>query len=85
MLGEIIAVDPHTKAAKLHRHIRAFRQLLDRRLPDRENVVPFAVIGADGERTAAMVQHDLRVREGAGQGGHVADLRVVQPGIEAQI
>ena len=46
---------------------------------------PPAVVGADAERPADMVEDDVGVREGAGEVGEFEELRVIQPGLEAQV
>ena len=80
---EVEGVDDHRQPAELHIHIGAARQLADVGAPGRENVAP--LIGADPERPAEMVEHDLHLRRFARHFGQALDLRVVDPGFEGQI
>ncbi len=80
---KIEGVDDHRQPAKLHIHIRAGGQRLDVGAPAGEHLV--SLIGADPERTAEMVQHDLHVRAFARHFGQGLDLRVIDPRFEGQI
>ena len=82
---EVETVDPHRHAAELDHDVRALRQFADRRRPPGEHLVAPAAIDADAQRTADMVQADMRVRERARQCGQLIDLRMIQPCIERQV
>ena len=42
-------------------------------------------IGADAERPADMIQHDARLRKGAGEADDILKLRVVEPRLEGEV
>jgi hypothetical protein len=80
---EIERVDDHRQPAELHVDVRAFRELLDRRAPDREHLA--APVRPDPERPAEMVEHDPRLRAAARHRGQRLDLRVVDPRLEGEV
>jgi len=59
-------------------------ELADTGAPVGEDGVALALVAAETDRAANMVQHDLRRRKGARQVDQVGELRMVHPGIEAQ-
>ena len=82
---KVIAEQAHRKPAELDHDIGAFGDFLDRGLPDRKDLLAPAGVAADADRAAAMVEHDLRVRKGAGKIGEFADLRMKQPALETEV
>ena len=81
---KIVAEQAHREPAELDDDVRASGDFLDRGFPPREDFLAPAGIAADADRPAAMIEHDFRVRKGAGEVGEFADLRMKQPGVEAQ-
>ncbi len=71
---KVVAEQAHRESAEFDHDIRAFGDLLDRGFPDRENLLALAGIAADAYRAAAMIEHDLGIRKGAGEIGQFADL-----------
>jgi hypothetical protein len=58
---------------------------MDLRAPLGEDFLALVGIGADRERAADMVEHDLGFGEGAGEADEVAELRVEHPGFEGEV
>jgi hypothetical protein len=81
---KIVAKQHHRQATELDDHVLAFGDVQDRRLPGPEDLVAPICVDAEPDRTAAMVQDDALVREGARQVGELRNLRMEQPGIERQ-
>ena len=81
---KVITEQTHCEPPELDDDIGAFRDLLNRGFPDRKNLFAPVGIAADADRAAAMVEYDFGVRKGTGEIGQLADLRMKQPGIEAQ-
>ena len=80
-----VPVDLHVQPAKLGDHVRAARQLVDLRLPGGEHLVLLAGIGTDAERTAEVVENELRIRERPREADGVGELGVRAPDLEAQL
>src|SRR5205085_6128760 len=74
------APDAHTEPAKLYEDVRPLRQRFDRFLPARKDFV--ALVGIDADRSAAMIEHDLRIRKDIGEIRQFIKLGMIHPGIE---
>src|SRR4030095_10604943 len=59
---ELEAAALHAEPAKLHMDIRAGGQFLDVARPARKDLVAPSGIGADADRPADVIEHDLRFR-----------------------
>src|SRR5262249_7445502 len=70
----IKAEETHAKTAKLHMDIRTAAEFDDPAFPFGEDFVALAGIGADADRAADMVQHDLRLRKGPREIDQLAEL-----------
>src|SRR5205085_494078 len=81
---KIVASAAVDHAAELDDDIGTGGQLGHRPLPIGENLVASAGIGAVAERTADMPHDDRRRRKGARQIDDIGELRVVEPGVEAE-
>src|SRR6266550_6446337 len=75
-LVKIITKQAHRQPPKLHNHIGTFRDFLDRSPPLPKSLLAPVGKAAAANRAAAMIEHDPRVRKGAGEIGEFADLRV---------
>src|SRR4029450_3035575 len=75
---------PHAETAQLHMHVGPCRQGLDPLVPLGEHLVALALVAAEPDRATDMVEHDRRARESARKVDHIGELRVVDPGVEAQ-
>src|SRR5204863_8409068 len=71
-------------AAELDDDIGTGGQLAHRALPIGEEFVAPSGVGAVSERTADMPHDDRRRRKGARQVDDIGELRVVEPGVEAE-
>src|SRR5450631_268294 len=80
---KIITEQAHRQPAEFYHDIGAFGDFPDRCLP--LNKCLFTPVGeaAAADRAAAMIEHDLGVRKGAGEIGQFRDLRMKQPCVEA--
>jgi hypothetical protein len=74
----------HAEAAQLHMHVGKRRQFLDACAPVGEHLVALALVAAEPDRAADMVEADRGLREGARQLDDIAELRMIDPGIEAE-
>ena len=79
------AVDHHLDAADLGDDVLAGGEFGDCVAPAGEVLVVLAGVRAHAERTAEVVEDDRGVGEGAGEVGELGDLRVVEPGLEAEV
>src|SRR6516165_196745 len=73
----------HAEAAELDADIGATRKPLDRRRPTLKLLL-LACIGADPKRTPDVIEDDAAVRERTRKVGEFIDLRMVEPGVEAE-
>src|SRR5690349_812277 len=83
-LVHVEAEHPHAEAAQFHMHVGTRRQLLDARAPLGEDLVALALVAAEPDRAADMVETDRRLRESARQVDDIAELRMIDPGVEAE-
>src|SRR5690242_15442704 len=65
-------------------HVGAGRELTDALAPVGKDFVAFAPVAAKADRAADMIEADRRLRESARQIDEVAELWMVDPGIEAE-
>src|SRR5439155_15945047 len=65
LLVEAEATQAHTEATEFDVDVRTGGERLDRRGPDRKDLLVLAGIGADSNRAADVIEHDLRLRKGA--------------------
>src|SRR3954447_9945720 len=82
---EVVAEQAHREPAELHHDVLAFGDLPDRGAPLRKHLLASPGKAADSGRATAMVENDPGVGKCAGELGQLADLRMEQPGIEAQV
>jgi hypothetical protein len=82
---EFESVDRHPAATELGNDIRAGSDFLDPALPYLEDLGrSLAREGADRNRTADVVEHDLDVRKSAREVGHLGHLEVIAPAFKDQ-
>src|SRR5215469_11101469 len=82
MMGE--AEHPHAESAELDVNVGAGCELADPGTPAGEDLIALAGIGAEADRPADMVEHDLRVGKGPRQVHKLSELGMVHPGVEAE-
>src|SRR5258708_4494013 len=82
---EIEADHLHAETAELDISVGEARDLLDLGAPSGEGFVALARIGTDRDRSADVMQHDPRLREGTRQIDDVAELGLEDPSVESQI
>src|SRR5262249_33521095 len=75
----------HAETAELDVSVGEARDLLDLGAPSGERFVALARIGTDRDRSADMIEHDPRLREGSRQIDDVAELTLEDPSVESQI
>src|SRR6516165_6082686 len=75
----------HAETAELDISVGEARDLLDLGAPSGEGFVALARIGTDRDRSADMIEHDPRLREGTRQIDDVAELVLEDPSVESQI
>src|SRR6516225_9480655 len=85
LFKEIEANHLHAETAELDISIREARDLLDLGAPSGEGFVALARIGTDRDRSADMIEHDPRLREGTREIDDVAELGLEDPSVESQI
>ena len=66
-------------------HVRAAGEVLHGGQPFAAGPVRIAAIRAHAQRAAGVVHHDARLRKRARQVGELRNLRVVKPGVEAEV
>src|SRR5262249_53535983 len=81
---ELEAVDAHAEPAELHADVGAARQLDDVALPAGKDLVALAGVEAEPQWPAHVVENDGLLGEGTRESGQVGNLRMIEPGIEAQ-
>src|SRR6185437_3023791 len=59
-------------------------ELTDALAPVGEDLVPLALVAAEPDRAADMIETDRRLRERARQIDEIDELRMVDPGVEAE-
>src|ERR1700722_16377083 len=84
MVMEVEAIDCHRQAVELHMYIRTGGQLPDAVAPGSEHLVALVLKWSDAEWAANMVDDDRYRWERARQAQKFAELRVIQPRIEAE-
>src|SRR3546814_6796092 len=67
--------------AELDEDVAASREFAHRARPVGEHLVATSGVGADADRPADMVQHDRPIRKRTRELEHVAQLRMVEPGV----
>src|SRR4029079_10023340 len=81
---KIVARQAQREPAKLDDNVFTFGDFLDRGFPHRKDFLAPPGIAADADRAAAMIEHDFGVGKAAREVVAFADLRMKQPGVEAQ-
>src|SRR5713101_95623 len=82
-LVKVITEQAHRQPAEFNHHIGAFGDVPDRGLPLNKGLLTPVGKAAAADRAAAMIEHDLGVRKGAGEIGQFCDLRMKQPCVKA--
>src|SRR5499427_9206690 len=75
----------HAETTKLDISVGEARDLSDLGAPSGESFVTLARIWTDRDRSADMIEHDPRLREGTRQIDDVAELGLEDPSVESQI
>src|SRR5262249_23517921 len=84
LLVEAEAAHAHAEPADFDVNVGAGGQRFDRCGPTRKNLLVLAGIGADADLAAHVIEHDLRLREGARDTAKRVDRRMVEPGNEGE-
>src|SRR5258707_12100221 len=85
LFKEIEADHLHTETAELDISVGEARDLLDLGAPSGKGFVALARIGTDRDRSADVIEHDPRLREGTRQIDDVGELGLEDPSVESQI
>src|SRR4029453_4346952 len=81
---EAEAAHAHTEAAEFDVNIRASGERLDRCGPAGKYLLVLAGIGADSNRTADVIEDDLRFRKSVREIANLVDLGMIEPGVEGE-
>src|SRR5208282_826729 len=84
VVEEGVAGELHPEPAELHVGVGEAGNGVDAVAPLGKPLLALAGIRSDRQWRAAMIEHDRRLREGAGQIDNVAELRLEHPGVKGE-